>query len=158
MTSSPLGIYDLRKLPIQNHRPGYFDSTSATGGMSIETYASPHRAYVGAQRRGVSDPHPEAASYSAHLGGALSLPFPMAFDAPLPRDFETSLNWVSSSSLGGTTTYWGAQLSTLSDLANDHRCSSAHWYALLPIAFTRDPLRSIEPSSPMYPTSEKWAA
>ena len=94
---------------------------------------------MGAQRKGVSDPLPSAHSYASHLEGALALPFPMALDTPLPKDFKNALDWISSTPLSAISSYWDSQLLALKDLSTNPICSSDSWYNLRERSFSQAP-------------------
>ena len=55
--------------------------------LIIEAYSSSQRSFMGAQRKGISDPLPSANSYATHLAGALAAPFPLSVESPLLRIF-----------------------------------------------------------------------
>ena len=84
---------------------------------------------MGNQRKGVRDPFPRASSHLDHLDRALSEPFPMATEIPLPDDVRTALAFVKRTPDSSLKLFWKSQLEALDTLSKDPLCSSEDWYA-----------------------------
>ena len=135
----PLQPLLLRDLSPKRIRCSPFEANHDSNDLRLEYYKPSSRSFMGAQRKGVTDPFPEAKSYASHLSAALSSPFPLAAETPLPEDFSRALSRVSASPEHEVRSFWNDQLASLKSLSLNPLCSSSEWYGLRPPFFAQAP-------------------
>ena len=104
----------------------------AVDDVKLDHYQSPPLIFMGSQRRGVRDPIPTASSYESHLKKALSLPFPLSSQCPLPRDVEKAFEFLKRLDREGIERFWSDQMDRLRKISAHPYCSSANWYSARP--------------------------
>ena len=84
---------------------------------------------MGAREKGARDPFPQAASREDHLNRALSEPFRMAVEVPLPGDVSAAIEFLKRTQDGPLKEFWDPQILALKELAQNPLCSSTEWYS-----------------------------
>ena len=102
------------------------------GDLIVEHYASASRTYLGEQRRGLADDHPDAGTLDELVRKAITAPFFSAQKIPLPRATLNALNFLLKGYPSDITSFWSAQLTELTALAQQSRPTEELWRALIP--------------------------
>ena len=100
--------------------------------LTIEHYDSASRIYLGEQRRGIIDDHPEASSLDELAKQAITDPFFLAQKIPLPRATLNALNFSLKGCHSEISSFWPTQLTELTNLAQKARPTEELWRTLIP--------------------------
>ena len=79
----------------------------------VEHYNPDPQYYTGGQRKGISEPFPNANSYEEHVEAALNASFPLHDPVPLPRDLELALLFNKDNDLETVRAFRNRQLAHL---------------------------------------------
>ena len=106
--------------------------TSYNDDVNIPHYTSSARVYAGKQRKGLQTEHLETTSMLEHVQQALTSPFFLALETPLPPALSKALDWVASSPTTDVLNFWDNQLQAVAQLAKDSLPIDLRWNRLIP--------------------------
>ena len=126
-TEFDLGGFAFTYLPDPHQDWGRFNND-----LVLDHYAPAARSYSGAQRKGIHEPFPDAASYMEHIHEALQAPFPLAEQPPLPADLLTALHFHRDNSRETIMEFQRSQLKQLRVIASECSDDTDRWYRFSP--------------------------
>ena len=97
--------------------------------LTIDPYTPSDRSYSGKQRRGISEPFPDATTYVEHIEAALESTFPLNEDIPLPHDLVTALEFNRDNTSAAIRDFRTSQLQKLRVIADECRHETERWYS-----------------------------
>lgn len=90
--------------------------------------------FAGKQRRGVVDEHLECMPLSEHVDTALSAPFFLSLETPLPASTARAAVFLRGSPANSVLSFWGAQIRKLGELIRATSKLQHSWGELIPPA------------------------
>ena len=102
--------------------------------VKLEHYTSASRTYLGEQRKGITDDHPNASTLRELVSEALSAKFFLAQKFPLPRSTSKSFTFLSQCFPKEISRFWTAQLADLQALVEQASRLEEEWRTLIPPA------------------------
>ena len=97
--------------------------------LTIEPYAPSERSYSGKQRKGISEPFPDATTHMEHIKAALAAKFPLNEDIPIPTDLRIALEFNRDNSSRTVADFRTKQLNKLRVIAEECRQETERWYS-----------------------------
>ena len=104
----------------------------ANDDVTVPHFVSARRAYLGSQRRGIVDDHPGAKSTEGLVADALTAPFFLAQEIPLPDSVKNAVSFLSEAKHAQVETFWSDQLSRLALLVKEAEPINNQWNSLIP--------------------------
>ena len=99
--------------------------TNPNDDVNVEHYQGTSRTFVGRQRRGIMDDHPNARSMDEHIEEALGAPFFLNQSTPIPKACERALEFIDNADSDAIREFWKRQNQRVraltESLATDHR-------------------------------------
>ena len=100
--------------------------------VEIPHFVSARRAYLGAQRRGIIDDHPDARTTVELANQALCAPFFLAQEIPLPASTKEALGFPKSSPPADVEEFRMLQLLRTSTLVSASKQVGSQWRSCIP--------------------------
>ena len=117
---------------VSSHMPTPRERSSYNNDVSLSFFSSSARTYAGKQRKGIQEEHMESLSIEEHVEEALSAPFFLSLQTPLPQSITTALDFVAHTPSHEITSFWEEQLSRLQTLTLDASPTDKTWNNLIP--------------------------
>ena len=125
-TKASIRPFDASRLPKVSKQTSYNDD------VKLEHFQSSSRLYAGKQRKGVIDEHLECLSMQEHIDKALSSPFFLSLEVPLPLSIKEAATFIKDSPPELILNFWDEQLSSLDKLIMEASSLEHSWNALIP--------------------------
>ena len=100
MRHAEIPIFSVAKLPEMRLPSSYNDYVAAPH------FVSARRAYLGAQRRGVADDHPDANSILGLVRDTLNAPFFPDQEIPLPESTKAAVSFLAETDATAAKAFW----------------------------------------------------
>ena len=126
MTRALIAPFKPAHLPNPHPRDNYNDD------IALPFYTSSARTYAGNQRKGIQEEHLESLSIEEHVGGALSSPFFLSLETPIPRSITEALKFISDTPSEMIALFRCRQLDHLTRLVADAADTDSKWNLLIP--------------------------
>ena len=131
--------FNLRDFAFTSIPDPHSDDERFNNDLTIECYSPSPFSYSGAQRKGLSEPFPDASSYHSHIWAALKAPFPLFSPTPLPRDLTVALEFNRDNTRETISNFRRSQMRILRTIADECRAETDHWYSFAPPEIRESP-------------------
>ena len=101
--------------------------------FSVESYTSTARSYAGKQRKGLQEEHSDSSSMEEHAKEAITAPFFLSLQTPLPQAITHALNFISSTPHTAIRDFWRKQLHLTEKLVSDASSCDSAWNERIPL-------------------------
>ena len=139
-TNDPLQ-FDLRNFAFTILPDTHSDYARCNDDLVFEHYEPSKYSYSGSQRKGISEPFPDSASYEAHIRSAVKATFPLFSLTPLPADLVTSLEFNRDNKQDCIAHFRRPQMKFLRVIAAECAHETERWYSFDPQTIRVSPNR-----------------